>query len=344
MIHAQPKPLPPAAPAIDPTPVMRLSTAYWDSQTLLTANRLGLFTLLADGPLDGEAVARRLGTRPRPTGLLLKALVALGLLEQGAGGFANSALSAAYLVAGRPGYLGDAIRYSDNLYRPWAALEETLRDGVPAMAPAEYLGSDPEKTRAFVYGMHERALSVGRALVAIVDLSGRRRLLDIGGGPGTYAALFAERYPELTARVIDLPGVVAIAHEILGRFDVGGRVSEVPGDYRTAPFPSGNDVVLISGVFHRETPASCQDLIRRGSGALQPGGLLVVSDVLTDAGGASPAFAALFGLNMMLSAVDGGVHADEDVADWMADAGLTAVEILPFPPPMPHRIVIGRKP
>jgi hypothetical protein len=47
---------------------------------------------------------------------------------------------------------------------------------------------------------------------------------------------------------------------------------------------------------------------------------------------------------MMLSAVDGGVHADEDVADWMADAGLTAVEILPFPPPMPHRIVIGRKP
>jgi hypothetical protein len=71
--------------------------------------------------------------------------------------------------------------------------------------------------------------------------------------------------------------------------------------------------------------------------------LLLISDVFTDADGARPAFAALFGLNMMLSAPDGGVHADADVADWMRDAGFTAVDVRPFPPPMPHRLLIGEK-
>ena len=74
-----------------------------------------------------------------------------------------------------------------------------------------------------------------------------------------------------------------------------------------------------------------------------PNGLLVVSDVFTDAGGAGPAFAALFGLNMLLTAPDGGVHADADVAAWMRDEGLEVVQMQPFPPPMPHRVVIGRR-
>src|SRR5690606_9625763 len=64
-------------PALDPAPLMKLSTAYWDAQTLLTANRIGLFGLLGDNTLDVEAIARALHTRPRPTRLLLKACVAL---------------------------------------------------------------------------------------------------------------------------------------------------------------------------------------------------------------------------------------------------------------------------
>jgi hypothetical protein len=72
--------------------------------------------------------------------------------------------------------------------------------------------------------------------------------------------------------------------------------------------------------------------------------VLAVSDVFTDANGAGPAFAALFGLNMALSAPDGGVHADASVTDWMAKAGFAEISIRPFPPPLPHRVVTGRKP
>jgi predicted O-methyltransferase YrrM len=328
----------------DPSPIMRLTTAYWESQVLLTANRIGLFTAIGDKTLDAAGVAEQLGTAVRPTQLLLRACVGLGLLTESAEGFANSAISRAFLVAGTPGYMGNAIRYSDNLYDAWGHLETAMREGKPAVPAASYLGSDPEKTRHFVYGMHERALGIGQALVGMVDLSGRRNMLDVGGGPGTYSALFAQRYPDLHSQVLDLPDVVAISATIVAGMGVGDRVTTLPGDYFTTRFPADRDVVLISGVFHRETEANCRSLIERAAASLNSGGLLVISDVFTDASGSQPVFATLFGLNMMLTAPDGGVHADAAVAGWMRDAGLQSREPRPFPPPMPHRLVVGIKP
>ncbi len=331
------------SPPVSPAGIMALSTAYWDSQALLTANRIGVFDTLAPAGLTADALAERLNLEPRPTRLLLNACVALQLLEFDAGVYRNSAQSNAFLVSGSPGYLGNAIRYSDNLYGAWGELESTLRGGGPAMESATYTGADHQVTRDFVYGMHERAIGIGRTMVELVDLTGRERLLDVGGGPGTYSALFAECYPSLTCRVMDLPGVVAHAMDIVASFGVADRVATTEGDFTRDPFPQGNDVVLISGVFHRESVAGCRRLIEKARDALVPGGLLVVSDVFADADGVSPAFATLFGLNMMLTAPDGGVHADVDVARWMTELGFEVPRIDPFPPPMPHRVIAATR-
>jgi SAM-dependent methyltransferase len=240
--------------------------------------------------------------------------------------------------------MGDALRYSDDLYATWRRLEVSLREDAPAIAAEEYLGGDPDRTRHFVRGMHNRALAVGQALTGMVNLAGHRRMLDVGGGPGTYSALFALRSPDLHSTVLDLPAVVAIAREILSEMGVGDRVAVLAGDYRVTPFPGRNDLVLVSGVLHRETADGAEDLVRRAVQALALGGRLVVSDVLTDATGTAPAFAPLFGLNMLLTAPDGGVHRDVEVERWMAQAGLVEIETRTFPPPLPHRVVAGVRP
>ncbi|MCG6966325.1 MAG: acetylserotonin O-methyltransferase [Chromatiaceae bacterium] len=325
----------------DPTRVMSLATQYWDAQVLLTANRIGLFALLGEEWSTAEQVAAGLATGPRSTRLFLNACVALGLLEKDADRYRNSALARAFLVAGSPAFMGNTIRYSDNLYATWGHLEDALRSDQPQLPEESYLGEDPARTRAFVYGMHERAMGIGRMLVELVDLGGRTQMLDVGGGPGTYSALFAQRFDGLHSVVLDLPGVVAIASEILAEMGVADRVDTLPGDHRSTAFPGDNDVVLISGVLHRESEAGCRRLIHNACQSLRPNGLLVVSDVFTDAGGAGPAFATLFGLNMLLTAPEGGVHADADIADWMRDAGLEVVQMQAFPPPMPHRVVVG---
>jgi len=328
---------------LDPAPVMQLSTAYWGSQALLTANRLGVFDALTAGPTPLEALSESLGTHPRATRLLLRACCALGLLEEDRDGFRNSALADAFLVRGAPAYLGDALRYTDDLYAVWGRLEQALREGRPALEAERYLGDDPERTRHFVHAMHNRALGIGRALVEMVDLAGRTRMLDIGGGPGTYSALFVRRHQGLRSQVLELPEVAALARGILEQMGVADRVTLLPGSYHETAFPAGNDVVLISGVFHRESAATCRALVARAADSLVAGGMLVVSDVFTDAGGTGPVFPALFGLNMMLTAPDGGVHADADVEAWMRVSGLVGTRVLPFPPPMPHRVVVGEK-
>lgn len=332
----------PAGP--DPTAIIRLSTAYWDSQTLLTANRIRLFDALADGPRTPAEVAAALQLDARATALMLRACAGLGLLQEADGGrFANTPAAATFLVSRSPAFMGNVLRYSDQLYATWGGLEQSLRTGRPALPAESYLGDDPARTRAFVLAMHERALGIARALVGILDLSGRRAMLDVGGGPGTYSVLLTERYPGLRAEVLELPGVAAVARELVAAAGASERVALRDGDYHHADFGAGKDVVLMSGMFHRESEAACRGLIQRAAACLEPGGLLVVSDVFTDEGGAQPSFAAMFGLNMMLTAPDGGVHADADVMRWMADAGFSGLRTVPLPPPMPHRVVLGVK-
>lgn len=329
--------------ALDPTQLMRLSTAYWESQTFLTANRIGLFDLLAGKCLSVDAIAGALATQPRQTSLFLRACVGLGLLEESPQGFRNSAVSEVFLVDGKPSYMGNAFRYSDDLYATWGQLETALKSGEPPMRAEQYLGVDPQRTRHFVYGMHNRALGIGRAMVHLADIENRGELLDVGGGPGTFSALFAQKHPTLRATVLDLHAIVEIAKEIVASMGVGDRVTTLAGDYTTTAFPTERDVVLMSGIFHRETPDRCRALIKKGFASLKPNGMLIVSDVLTDASGATPAFAALFGLNMMLTAPDGGVHSVTDVATWMKDAGFVEIKTRDFPPPMPHKMAFGIK-
>ncbi len=334
----------PASAALDPSSIIRLSTAYWDSQTLLTANRLRIFDLLADSPRSADALAAALQLDPRSTALFLRACVALGFLAEHSGQFENTPVAEMYLVSRSPAYMGNVIRYSDQLYPTWGGLEEALRSAKPALPAETYLGNDPARTRGFVQAMHERALGIAHALVPMLDLTGRRAMLDVGGGPGTYSVLLTERFPGLRSEVIELPGVAAVARELIAAAGASGRVVLREGDYHNADFGSGKDVVLMSGMFHRETEEACRELIARAAACLSPGGLLVVSDVFTDQGGCQPTFAAMFGLNMMLTAPDGGVHADANVAHWMTSAGFRDTRMAPLPPPMPHRIVTGIKP
>lgn len=311
---------------------------------LLSANRLGVFSALSDGPMTAEGVAETCGAHPRTTAMLLNACVAQGLLESHDGRYENTALAATFLVEGSPAFLGNALRYSEDLYPVWGNLSEAVRTNAPAMRSETILGDDPEKTRNFVYAMHDRASGIARSLTACLDLSGRTQLLDVGGGPGTYSMLLAEKTPGLQATVLDLPEVVAIAEEIIADFGFSERVTVAPGSYLDTDFAPGNDVVLMSGMLHRETPDTCRMLLSKAFDALVPGGLVVTADVFFDNETKdSPPFATLFALNMMLTSDHGSAHAVPEMSRWMAEAGFSQVDVKPLPPPMPHTILTAVK-
>jgi Dimerisation domain len=99
-------------PALSPTPIIDLAVAFWGAKTLLSAVELDLFTTLAAGPLDREALTTRLRLHPRAARDFLDALVALSMLTRTGATYANTPETDAFLVRGKPAYVGD---YLDSL-------------------------------------------------------------------------------------------------------------------------------------------------------------------------------------------------------------------------------------
>ncbi len=329
----------------DVSGIIALATAYWASMVLLAANRLNVFTALAGAPLSAAEVARACGAEPRSMAMLLNACVAEGLLARDGERYVDTGATRAFLAEGQPAYLGDSLKYSEDLYPVWGHLADAVRAGAPPVSPETILGGDDEKTRNFVLGMHNRARGVAASLAAIVDLTGRRRLLDVGGGPGTYSVMLLRRTPGLEATVLDLPAVVAIARDLVAGAGMSDRIDFMAGDYATTPFPANRDAILMSGILHRETADGCRALLRKAFGALDPGGLVVLSDVFfDDETKTTPPFAALFALNMMLTSAHGGAHARTEMAAWMSEAGFVGISSRPLPPPMPHVVLFGTRP
>ena len=340
----------PTAPAADearlpnPALLMQLGLAYRSSAVLFAALDVDVFSGLAGGPKTAAELAATTGAHAPSLQLLLEACANEGLLARDGERFANTALADAFLVRGRPAYSANSFKYAQNLYEAWGRLADRVRTGRPPYPAEVMLGGNKEHTRAFVMAMHERARGIGSVLGHLVNLQGRKRLLDVGGGPGTYSVSLVSETPGLRATVLDVPGVLEVAKELVEASGFADRVDLMPGDYLQSSFGTGYDVALLSGMMHRETPGSCRLLLRKAFDALDPGGLVIVSDVFfDDESKRTPPFAVYFALNMMLTSDDGSAHAKTEMAAWMRDTGFVNVEIRDLPKPNPHTLVLGTR-
>ena len=337
---------PTQAPAVpDPGLLMRVALAYRSSMVLFAATELDLFSAIARGIDTLAALAAECNGQTAPLALLLEACVSEGLMTVQDGHYRNTPATDAFLVRGRHTYGGHGLKYVEDLYPAWAGLAELVRTGRPTIVPESILGNDKAKTRAFILAMHERARGMSSVLPHGADFSGRRRLLDIGGGPGTYSIALVQQVPGLRSTILDLPGVLEITREIVADHQCTDRIDLMPGNYLTTPFGSGYDAVLLSGMMHRESEEGCRLLLRKAFDAMDPGGLLVVSDVYFDDDGKnSPPFAIYFALNMMLTSDEGSAHAKTGMVRWVRETGFEQVEVRDLPPPNPHALVVALKP
>lgn len=331
---------------MNPSHIVEMASAFYESCILFAASDLGVFDCLGKvrQPCAAEQIAAECGLDARGARLLLDACAALRLVSKENDRYTNTPESQAFLVSGSPACLAGAIRYNRDVYPAWGRLPEMVRTGAPVERPEVHLGDDPDRTRAFVMAMHGRAMGIGRAVVPRVRLDGCRTLLDVGGGPGTYSVLLAQAHPGLCCTVLDLPGVVNVADELIRGQNMRERVKTLAGDYRATPFPPGQDAVVFFGVLHQEGPESIRDLLSRARAALVPGGYVYVLDMMTDRTHTQPVFSALFAVNMALTARQGWVFSDAELKAWMEEAGLVEFQCKPLPPPMPHWLASATKP
>ncbi len=328
----------------EPSRIMRMASAFQESCLLFAASDLGIFAKLSElGTADAAQLAGALNLNERGTRLLLNACTAVGLLEKHGECFRNSPEAATFLVPGRPGDLSAALRYNRDVYSAWGQLTQLARTGAPVEDPQMHLGDDPARTRSFVMSMHGKALAMAQPVLSLLNLAGRKRLLDVGGGPGTFSVLIAKANPDIRCTVLELPPIAAIAKDLIAAQGDPQRVTLLPGDYHTTPFPPGNDIVLLFGMMHQEPVEVIRDLLARAYDALAPGGLVYVMDMMTDATHVNPPFSAMFAVNMALTKEHGWVFSDAELQQWMQQPGFEEISVRPLPPPMPHWLACGLK-
>jgi SAM-dependent methyltransferase len=313
--------------------LMDLATGYWPAAALMAAVELDLFEPLRDGARAPAAgLASACGGSERGLRELLDALVALEVLvRDDAGAYAIAPAAAPLLDPASPACALGALRYNRDLYPLWGRLADAVRAGTPVLPAGAHLGDDPARTRRFVLGMHSRALGLAPALLPAMALppagtAGPFRLLDVGSGPGTFSRMLAEAAPRLQVLQLDLPPVLAVAHELAAASPARDRIEYHPADYRKDPLPGPVDGVLYCGALHQEDEASARALFGRLHGALREGGALRVVDLMIAPGRRGPAFAHLFSLQMLLTSPRGRVFGEDETAVLLAEAGFRDLE------------------
>lgn len=274
--------------------------------------------------------------------MLLDALAALRLLDKTGERYAATRFAAEYLSRDAAGYLGHIILHHQHLVDSWSRLDEAVRDGRPVRRRVSHEPSEDER-ESFLMGMFNLAMLIAPRVARGVDLSGRRRLLDLGGGPGTYAVHFCQSNPGLSGVIFDLPETRPFAEQTLARFGMAQRIEFVGGDFIEGPLPRGCDVAWLSHVMHGEGPAGCARLLGNAVAALEPGGLLLVQEFILDAERAAPLFPALFSLNMLLGTPRGQAYSEPELVELMGRAGLVEITRLPLELPNGAGVMQGRK-
>ena len=326
----------PESPAAPPDDFTQLVNAWRESRIVLTAVELDLFSAIGDGATAAE-VASRLAADPRGTGCLLHALAALGLLEKRGESFHNGPVAARFLCADAPDDRRGALMHSAALWHRWSALTECVRTG----RPADRGPHDEPGTEAFIAAMHANSTQRAPALIAALELSGVRRVLDVGGGSGGYAIALARAVPQAHIEVLDLAEVVPLTARYVREAGVADRVATRVGDLNADDFGAGYDLVLISAICHMNGPAENADLIRRAARALAPGGRVVVLDHILEPDRTAPVTGAIFAINMLVNTPAGGNYTEAEYFGWMRDAGLASVTHVRMPGPA--GLVVGTR-
>lgn len=320
----------PAPAGETPELIMQLGTSFMAARHVIAAAEVGVFEALGEDALDLEALAAQVAIPRRTARICADAMVALGLLERDGPLYRNSAVAAAFLSGRGPGDLRPFLRYLDISYRAWADFTGAIRAG---QGSGFITRLDPEAQRVFSAGVESATAGSAAALAENYEFGQHRRLLDLGGGTGSFLVRILKRHPDIECGLFELPHVVAMARENLSAQASGSRVRFYEGDLLADQLPTGYDAFLLANVIHVFTPGHNRDLLDRVHASALPGARLLLVDFWTNPTHSQPVFAALMAGEWLMGRGEGDVYSEDEIRDMLTATGWVMVGRRPLTGP-----------
>jgi SAM-dependent methyltransferase len=318
--HA-PSEAPTARPlATEPSPatIMQLASGFMAAKHLFAANELGLFEALADSPANLDALAARTGLTRRAARISADAMVALGLLEFQDGTYRNGEAATRFLASPGPGDLRPFLKFWDKIsYPAWTRLADALASG----PPREIFDLDDALQQVASAGIEAILAGPANALPEAFDFGPHKRLLDVGGGTGSWTIAIAQRHRNIAGAILELQTVVELARSRVAAAGLQHRITVIAGDAMAGELPTGYDVFLLANLIHYWSAEQNQDLLQRVRRAAQPGSALLLADFWTNPAHTEPLQAALMAGEFAVHLRNGDVYSVEEVHDWLDRTG-----------------------
>lgn len=305
----------------DPSRIVEVLTAYWQSAALVAAIDLGVFTALGSGARSGAELARLCKADRAALVRLCDYLVALGLLRSVNGRY--RATPATRLLDSRlSGSLAGLPRFfmGAPVVAGFAELAATVRTGKAVTAPSRQW---PVFARATL--PLRRAAATEIAIELARRGLGGDRILDVGAGASPLGVELLRRTRAATLVARDRTGVLKVAREHAAAAGVEDRVETIAGDVLTADWAGPFDLVVMMNVLDYFDGSAQLRLLRKARQTLRPGGALVVGAPLLNRNRRSPPDAVAY--DMLLLALGSPVRPAtwRERREQLLEAGFTIV-------------------
>ncbi|MGV0750308.1 methyltransferase [Mycolicibacter minnesotensis] len=317
--------------------IMELGFGGWLTQALAAAVRLGIADALSDGPLTADEVAHRVGTDPRATYRLMRALASHSVLRLRRDGRFALTRTGRALVSDNPAGVAPMLAFIGHpAHREhWSNLEHSVRTGETAVSKIrgmsffEYTDTDPELAQVFNDAMTGASAMAIESAVPAYDFSASKLIVDVGGGHGALLAAVLRQAPEAHGVLFDLPQVVADAGrataEVASRCDIQG------GSFFEA-VPAGGDTYLLKTVIHDWDDEQSLAILHNVRAAISPGGKVLLFEMVLPEG--APAHLGLVLDLEMLVAAGGQERTRREYAELLSQAGFELQRVIPTTSPL----------
>ena len=312
-----------------------LCAGFVYSQVLLSCIRLNLIEMLAEGPLDLPTIARRTGLSEDAAARLVDAAVSLRLLARRSGGYGLGDLGAA--IRGAPG-VAEMVEHHAMLYRDLEDPVALLRDPARKTEIGGYWaytkgnGDDPAAMTADVSDPYTALMAASQPFVAeeVLDaypVRRHRRLLDVGGGDGTFLRAAAARATGLDLTLFDLPSVASRARSRFAEEGLADRATAVGGSFFDDDLPTGADLISLVRVLYDHDDDSVRRILTAVRKAMPPDGTLLIAEPMSGTAGAEPIGEAYFGF-YLLAMRSGRPRTPARIEQLLAETGFTETRLL----------------
>lgn len=325
---------------INPGYLMEMSGSFWKTCTLHAGVKLDVFTVIGRKKMSADSVANLTDSDEDGMTRLLDALSSMQLLKKEDDLYSNVSGGFDFLSKDSPGYIGYMIMHHQDILSHWGHLDEAVKSGKNVREEPGW--KDERKRENFLMGMFNIASAVAPGAADAFDLSNETRLLDLGGGPGTYAIHFCRKNPQLNAVVYDLPGTKPFAEKTIERFSMSDRIKFVEGNFVTDDIEGTYDAAWLSHILHSSKLTQCIEIIRKAVSVLKPGGIIGIHEFILKNQMDGPEFCALFSLNMLVGTESGRAYSEKQIMSMLDECGVKNIERIDFSGVNDSGIICGR--